>query len=154
MKPWVESATVNWKHWDLSGWHKQSLPEGVLARFHEDQNGFDIRFLEDILVRLGEHYEILTQLGHLYTEAGRYRDGLAIDRRLVALRPRDSVAYYNLACSFSLLKQTTRAFTSLKMAMGLGYRDIDHMILDPDLENVRKDPRWGDLLGRPKIAKS
>lgn len=86
-------------------------------------------------------------MGHLYTQVGRHRDGLAVDRRLVALRPRDPIAYYNLACSYSLLKQTTRAFTAMKRALGLGYCDVDHMLADPDLENLRADPRWADLLG-------
>lgn len=144
---WVEQTSANWRHWDLTGWQAKPLPDSVLARFREDQNAFDIRFLEDVLVRVREDYEILSQLGHLYTQSGRYRDGLAVDRRLVALRPRDPVVYYNLACSFSLLKQTTRAVTALKMAIELGYNDVDHMLTDPDLENLRKDPRWADLVG-------
>jgi tetratricopeptide (TPR) repeat protein len=144
---WAEHTDVNWKHWDLTAWQRQSMPERVLARFREDQSAFDIRFLEDALVRAGETSDILNQLGHLYTQVGRYRDGLAIDRRIVNLRPRDPVSHYNLACSYSLLKQTTRAFGALKKAMELGYRDIDHMLTDPDLENLRRDPRWGDLVG-------
>jgi len=144
---WVEQTTVNWDHWDLVGGTTRPLPDDVLTRFQEDQNAFDIRFLEDVLVRVREHYEILSQLGHLYTQVGRYRDGLAIDRRLVALRPRDPVAFYNLACSYSLLKQATRAITALKTAIELGYDDVDHMLVDPDLENLRQDPRWNDLMG-------
>jgi len=144
---WVEQTTVNWDHWDLVGGTTRPLPDDVLTRFQEDQNAFDIRFLEDVLVRVREHYEILSQLGHLYTQVGRYRDGLAIDRRLVALRPRAPVAFYNLACSYSLLKQATRAITALKTAIELGYDDVDHMLVDPDLENLRQDPRWNDLMG-------
>jgi hypothetical protein len=72
---------------------------------------------------------------------------LAVDRRLVALRPRDSIAFYNLACSHSRLKQSTRAFAALRRAIELGYRDVEHMQIDPDLENIRKDPRWQDVLG-------
>ncbi len=117
-----------------------------LARFKGDQEAFDIQFLEDLLVRLPDNNEILMQLGHLYTTVGRYREGLAVDRRLVALRPRDPIAYYNLGCSHALVKQWLRAFAALRRAIELGYRDIEHMQADPDLEQLRKDPRWGDLL--------
>ncbi len=145
--PWTENISVDWGHWDLGASMMRPLPEGVLARFGGNQQAFDIRFLEDLLVRLGDQAELLAQLGFLYTEGGRYRDGLAVDRRLVVLRPRDPIAYYNLACSHSRLKQTTRAFTALKRAIELGYRDPKHMQIDADLENCRKDPRWRDLLG-------
>ena len=42
------------------------------------QDAFDIRFLEDLLVRLGDRDELLLQLGYLYTRAGRYRDRGAV----------------------------------------------------------------------------
>jgi tetratricopeptide (TPR) repeat protein len=122
------------------------MPPHALARFPADQESFDIQFLEDLLVRLPDNTEILTRLGMLYTEARRYREGLAVDRRLVALKPRDPLTYYNLACSHSLLKQSLRAFAALRRAIELGYRDVEHMQIDPDLENLRADPQWQDLL--------
>jgi len=122
-----------------------------MGRFAQDQSSFDIRFLEDLLVRLGDNGELLSQLGYLYTQCGRYRDGLAVDRRLVAMRPRDPIPYYNLACSHSRLKQAARAFAALRRAIELGYRDVEHMQVDPDLENIRKDPRWQDVLGVMKL---
>jgi hypothetical protein len=67
------------------------------------------------------------------------------------MRPRDPITYYNLACSHSRLKQSTRAFAALRRAIELGYRDLGHMQIDADLENVRKDPRWHDLLGVMKL---
>jgi len=148
---WTENITVNWNHWDLMAWVREPLPSAVLNRFSESQETFEIRFFEDMLVRLGEREEVLAALGELYTRTGRYRDGLAVDRRLVTLRPRDSTAFYNLACSYALLKENTRAFAALKRAIELGYRDLEHMSSDPDLENLRGDPRWNDLLG---VAKS
>jgi tetratricopeptide (TPR) repeat protein len=151
MLPWNEQVIADWAHWDLMAWARRPLPETVQERFAGDQASFDIRFLEDLLVRLGDNGELLAQLGYLYTQVGRYRDGLAVDRRLVALRPRDAIAYYNLACSHSRLKQATRAFGALRMALELGYRDLEHMQADPDLENIRRDPRWNDLVGAIKL---
>jgi tetratricopeptide (TPR) repeat protein len=146
MTAYRERVAADWSHWNFMAWTSRCLPEGVQEWFPGDQESFDIRFLEDLLVRLGDDNELLAQLGYLYTRVGRYRDGLAVDRRLVALRPRDPIAYYNLACSHSRLKQFGRAFTAIRRAIELGYRDLEHMQADPDLENLRKDPRWNDLL--------
>ena len=143
---WVEKVSVGWEHWDFSAWLAAPAPDRARAQFKDDQDAFDIQFLEDLLVRLPDHGEILAQLGHLYTTVGRYREGLGIDRRLVALRPRDPLSYYNLGCSHALMKQSLRAFAALRRAIELGYRDIEYMQADPDLENLRKDPRWNDLL--------
>ncbi|MBM4019862.1 MAG: hypothetical protein FJ288_16330 [Planctomycetes bacterium] len=146
MSEHAELVAPNWAHWDFMNWAERPLPEAVRQRFECDQQDFDIRFLEDLLARMGDNTELLAQLGYLYTHVGRYRDGLAVDRRLVALRPRDPIACYNLACSHSRLKQAGRAFAALRRAIELGYRDLEHMQVDPDLENIRKDPRWNDLV--------
>jgi tetratricopeptide (TPR) repeat protein len=147
---WIEWVTVNPNRSNLTSWLARPVPESVLQRFAEDDQAFDIRFLEDLLARVGEDTEILAHLGFLYTKAGRHRDALAVDRRLAALRPRDPIAFYNLACSHALLKQATRAFTALKKAIQLGYRDFEHIQLDVDLENLHKDPRWDALLSALK----
>jgi hypothetical protein len=149
--PYLEHITANWQHWDFGTWLKRPMPEGVLARFPEDQQAFDIRFLEDLLARCGEDPETLSQLAYLYTQAKRYRDALALDRRLAAMRPNDPIVFYNLACSHALLRQITRGFAALKRAFQCGYRDLEQMQLDTDLENLRKDRHWNDLLSTMKL---
>ncbi len=144
--PWIEHTTVNWGHWALESWMVRPLPEEVLNRFSRGQEDYDIRFLEDLLARVGEAPDILTHLGYLYTQARRHRDALAVDQRLVALRPRDPIAFYNLACSYAILGKVNRGFDALKRAVSLGYRDLEHMQEDADLENLRNDLRWTDLL--------
>jgi len=148
--PWIESVTIEWSRWSFGLSMGRPLPEATRQRFAEGEEAFDIRFLEDLLARIGENNEILAHLGHLYTKTGRHRDALAVDRRFVALRPRDPIAFYNLACSYALLKQLTRAFAALRKSIELGYRDFDYMQLDMDLENLRKDPRWNDLFSGSK----
>jgi len=144
--PWTERVTVDWNRWNLVGWWHRPLPEHVLRRFDESQDAFEIRFLEDLLARVGEAPDLLSHLGYLYTQAGRHRDALLVDRRLVALRPRDPVAHYNLACSYSNLGRLNQGFAALKKALALGFRDVDQIEDDADLENLRQDPRWDQLL--------
>jgi len=144
--PWTERITVEWDHWDLTSWWRRPLPDEVLHRFDQPQESFDIRFLEDLLARVGEAPDILTHLGYLYTQVGRHRDALAIDRRMVALRPRDPVAHYNLACSYSNLGRVNHGFAALRKALALGFRDVEQIEEDEDLANLRQDPRWAELL--------
>jgi len=144
--PWTERVTVDWSHWDLTSWLRRLVPETVLQRFEEPQEAFEVRFLEDLLARVGESPDILTHLGYLYTQAGRHRDALAVDRRLVALRPRDPVAHYNLACSYSNLGRLNQGFAALKKALDLGFDDVTQIEEDEDLANLRSHPRWGELL--------
>jgi len=144
--PWTERITPDWSHWNLTAWLRRPLPEAVLQRFEEPQEVFEVRFLEDLLARVGEAPDILTHLGYLYTQSGRHRDALAVDRRLVALRPRDPVAHYNLACSYSNLGRINQGFAALKEALALGFRDVEQIQEDEDLENLRGHPRWGELL--------
>lgn len=73
-------------------------------------------------------------------------DGLAIDKQLVAARPADPTAHYNLACRYALLKQSDMALVSLRKAVELGYRDFQFMEEDRDLDSIRKDPRFRQLV--------
>jgi tetratricopeptide (TPR) repeat protein len=87
-------------------------------------------------------------LGHAYTSLGMYEKGLEMDLRLTGLRPEDATAHYNLACSFALLDRVEEAFETLENAIGLGYREPDHMRADPDLASIRDDPRFAAILER------
>ena len=52
------------------------------------------------------------------------------------------MVYYNLACSYSLTDRIDESITALNKAVRLGYNDPQWMDIDPDLSNVRTDPRY------------
>ena len=85
-------------------------------------------------------------LGHAYTQMGRYEDGLAQDLRLSGLMPDDPTVHYNLGCSLALTGKVEEAFETLRRAVSLGYRDAEHLIADADLDSIRDDDRYRDLL--------
>jgi tetratricopeptide (TPR) repeat protein len=107
---------------------------------------FEISFYESLLDKNPEFVNALVALGDAYTRKGRYKDGLEIDRRLVKLRPDDPIVYYNLACSYSLLKVPDDCLGALKKAIHLGYHDFSFMDKDPDLEFIKKDPRYKEIV--------
>lgn len=119
-----------------------------MARPHDHE--FEIRFYESILRRDPRYAAVVELLGGLYTKHGRIADGLKMDRRLVRLMPANATAHYNLACSLALVKRKADALRSLKQAVELGYRDFDWMQQDPDLEILKNDPAFQNLLRQLK----
>jgi tetratricopeptide (TPR) repeat protein len=118
-----------------------------LARLSDQsQLDFEIEFYGGVLERKADYVDVLRVMGNHLTLKGRYAQGLAIDKRLVQLRPEDPLAHYNLACSYALLKRPDQAIKTLRLAVELGYRDFRYMREDRDLESVRRDPRFRQLL--------
>jgi tetratricopeptide (TPR) repeat protein len=118
-----------------------------LARLAEQsQHDFELDFFGGILQRYPDYVDVLRVMGTLLTLKGRFGDGLQIDKRLTQLRPTDPLAHYNLACSYALLKRSDQALKTLRRAVELGYRDFRYMREDRDLDSIRHDPRFRQLL--------
>ena len=113
-----------------------------------DQHKFEISFYESILKKEPKFAEVIELLGGLYTNAGRIEDGLKMDRKLVRLKPENAVVHYNLACSLALKRRFKEALKTLNDAIDLGYRDLQWMMEDPDLSNLRNHPAFEQLLDR------
>lgn len=108
----------------------------------------ELTFLEGVRARLPQFPAVIETLGCLYTEMGRYQDGLQADRDMVRLQPASPLAWYNLACSLSLTGQVNDAFQALEKAVALGYTDAEWMQEDDDFAPIRSDPRFGRILAR------
>lgn len=115
--------------------------------------GFEIGIASAFLRAEPEHREALEMLGHALTRRGRHDEALAVDRKLVALQPDNAYVRYNLACSLSNLGKVDEALEELERALSLGYEDLAFMQEDPDLEAVRRDPRYRRLMARGRRAK-
>ena len=112
----------------------------------QNQADFELEFYQSILKVNPDYVDVLRVLGNLLTLKGKYAEGLAIDKRLVRLRPADALAHYNLACSYSLLKRVEMSLKTLRLAVELGYADFRYMKEDTDLESIRHDPRFRQLI--------
>ena len=118
-----------------------------LAQLAErSQLDFELDFFAGILQEVPDFVDALRAHAGNLTLKGRYEDGMAVDQKLIQLRPSDFMAFYNLACSYALLKQPDLAIKTLRRAVELGYRDFRYMREDRDLESIRHDPRFRQLL--------
>ncbi|MGR3220991.1 MAG: TPR end-of-group domain-containing protein [Candidatus Anammoxibacter sp.] len=107
---------------------------------------FNISFYEGILKNNPCLVECLNFLGNAYTATGMYAKGLEVDKKLSRLRPNDSVIIYNLACSYSLTEEIDLAISSLAKAIEFGYNDIEQLEADSDIDNIRDDKRYIELI--------
>lgn len=106
---------------------------------------FEIRFFEKLIRQKPDYVEALIPLAEAYTRKGLLQKGLTLDRRLARLVPDDPVIHYNLACSYALLGKKTQMMLYLKKSLSLGYRDLEHMRLDPDFKSFHGDPDFEAL---------
>lgn len=127
---------------------EHEYPPGSVVGFlaTRSQLDFEIEFYGKILDRVPDFADVLLAQASNLTTKGRLLDGLTVDKQLVATRPADPTAHYNLACRYALLKQPDQAIVSLRRAIELGYRDFSYMDEDHDLDSIRKDPRFRQLV--------
>ena len=121
-----------------------------MAKEKNHDHEFDMAFYESVLKRDPGYADVIEILGGLYTKHGRIADGLRMDRKLVKLQPRNATAHYNLACSLALAKRKTDALRTLQHAVELGYKDLDWMQQDPDLDELKNQPAFAALVDQLK----
>ena len=124
-----------------------SADSAVIAFLAErPQLDFELEFFGHVLQRVPDFTDVLRAQASNLTTKGLLKEGLKVDQKLVQVRPADPTAHYNLACRYALMRQPDLALTTLRKAVELGYRDFRYMIQDRDLDSIRKDPRFRDLL--------
>jgi predicted esterase len=75
-----------------------------------------------------------------------YEEAAKLCARMMELAPRMAEPHYNLACARARQGKTDEAFAALAKSIELGYGDPDHMKADEDLESLRSDKRFEEML--------
>lgn len=77
---------------------------------------------------------------------GDYQRAIEAHRKAATFESIKGVALYNLACAYALTGQTDEALKALKASGDAGFDLTDPMRSDSDLDNLRDDVRFQELL--------
>ena len=114
----------------------------------QGQLDFEIDFFGRLLDRDPYFVDALRAQANNLAVKGQHARALQLDRRLVRLTPEDAIAWYNLACSYTVLGMIDPGFFALQRALEMGYAYAGRLFRDPDLKALRRDPRFDRLLRR------
>ncbi len=98
----------------------------------------EISFMEGINRRIPGWREALLVLRADYCELGKLNECRRADEQLTRIDPKDPHAWYNLACSQSLVGDFSGSLKSLIRAFNRGFDDTKRMFRDPHLASLRK----------------
>jgi len=91
---------------------------------------------------------VRVQLGNSYLERSEYEKALEQYNKALKIEPKNSIVLYNIACTYSRMKKIAEALDALERSVDCGYRDLDWMEKDADLDNIRDEPRYKALVRR------
>ena len=78
--------------------------------------------------------------------AGRIDEAKTKAARAIELSPNDPLMFYNAACFYSSLGDKRLALQSFKNAISSGYGFFEWIKRDPDLDNIRNEPEYIELM--------
>lgn len=114
----------------------------VLWPCDDPESRWATEMFECLAKALPDDPAVLETLGGRYTEEGRFDKALDMDMRTVIAVPRSPTAWYNLACSYSLLEFADKAVQTLSHAISLGFDDWRAIETDEDLAWLRGRPEF------------
>ena len=112
------------------------------------QVDFELDFFGGLLDRAPYFVDALRVQANNLAARGQHARALQLDRRLVRLTPENAIAWYNLACSYTVLGMIDPGFFALQRALELGYDHLGRLYGDPDIKALRRDPRFDRLIDR------
>ncbi|HEY4711539.1 MAG TPA: protein kinase [Dehalococcoidia bacterium] len=79
-------------------------------------------------------------------QAGKPEDAKTTAAKAIELNPDDPLMLYNAACFYARLGEKRLAVESLKNSVAAGHEDYEWFKRDPDLDNIRNEPEYIELM--------
>ena len=101
----------------------------------------------------GKLYDDLMTQGYDFIEKDQLDQAIGCYVKVLKdVSPHDKTANYNLACIYSLKKDTGKALQYLEMAVRYGWTDYEFAGKDKDFSSTSSEPKFAELLQIMKKA--
>jgi len=80
----------------------------------------------------------------------KYKEAEDMFKEQAVLQPENPIPLYNIACAESLQGNISESLLYLNKSIDLGYKDLDHMLKDEDLTNIRNTEGFNVVINRIK----
>lgn len=87
-------------------------------------------------------------LGLAYRSLLKYDSAIVYIQKAIKIDPHNGRTYYRLACCYALANLPAEAILYLRQAYERGYKDKEALLIDPDLEELKKYKGFEDLLDK------
>ena len=121
-----------------------------MGKIEEALNEYERAIDQDFRLNSKTHYNYayaLDEYARINKDNSYFFKAILQLKKSIKLETSYSKPYYNLACIYSILKQSDKAFTYLRHAMLLTDHDEKELFLnEADFNNIRDDKRFEELL--------
>ncbi|MBA4374154.1 MAG: hypothetical protein C0402_14990 [Thermodesulfovibrio sp.] len=91
-------------------------------------------------------YAQYSNRGTAHVALKQYALALADYEKVIALQPLNPSPYYNIACLRALENNAVEACRWLEQSLEKGYRDLEHIRKDPDLDSIRTASCYQEIM--------
>jgi tetratricopeptide (TPR) repeat protein len=96
--------------------------------------------LRRCLELIPDDLHVTLALGWCYKRLGKLDEAIAALEHAVMVEPGDAILHYNLACYWSLARNSRRAIQHLAQAFDIDGNFRDLVVDEPDFDPIRNDP--------------
>jgi len=83
----------------------------------------------------------------------KYEESIKTFKEAIRVMESESSPYYSIACCYCLMKKTKDGLTWFEKALAHGYKDADNIKKDTDIDSIRKEPKFKELLKKYNLEK-
>lgn len=91
-------------------------------------------------------------LGFALHSAGDLDNAILAHQKASKFPETQQLAFYNLACAYSLKNQKAMSIENLKEAIRTGFNNVQHISQDRDLTNVRNEPMFKRIVAELNVV--
>lgn len=95
-----------------------------------------------------QDHRLWMQLGNIFVSMKQLDEAAEAFGRAAESPELRAQALYNQACAYALRKENGQAIESLRNAIAAGYKDKQQLLADTDLESLKGDPRFKELVNK------